>query len=79
MIAYPYTIRGANNILASEPINIGPNSTIYTTRAKLIIKSHFISGPNLTIITGDHHYIVGKFLDEIKDADKISQKMIKMC
>ncbi|EOA59136.1 hypothetical protein HMPREF1214_01637 [Bacteroides sp. HPS0048] len=42
MIAYPYTIRGANNILASEPINIGPNSTIYTTRAKLIIKSHFI-------------------------------------
>ena len=24
MIAYPYTIRGANNILASEPINIGP-------------------------------------------------------
>lgn len=79
MIAYPYTIRGANNILASEPINIGPNSTIYTTRAKPIIKSHFISGPNLTIITGDHHYIVGKFLDEIKDADKISQKMIKMC
>ena len=79
MIAYPYTIRGANNILASEPINIGPNSTIYTTRAKLIIKSHFISGPNLTIITGDHHYIVGKLLDEIKDADKISQKMIKMC
>ena len=79
MIAYPYTIRGANNILASEPINIGPNSTIYTTRAKLIIKSHFISGPNLTIITGDHHDIVGKFLDEIKDADKISQKMIKMC
>lgn len=69
MIAYPYTIRGANNILASEPINIGPNSTIYTTRAKLIIKSHFISGPNLTIITGDHHYIVGKFLDEIKDAE----------
>lgn len=73
IIAYPYIISGTQNIKADEPISIGPNCTIYTTRAKLIIKSHFILGPNLTIITGDHHYVVGKFLDQIKDSDKIRE------
>lgn len=72
-IACPYNIRGVWNIIAEEPINIGPNSTIYTTGAKLLIKKHFISGPNLTIITGDHHYCVGKFVDEISDDDKIPE------
>lgn len=70
-VGYPYNVCGAENIIAEEPMSIGPNSTIYTTRAKLIIKSHFISGPNLTIITGDHHYVVGKFIDEVKDKDKL--------
>lgn len=72
-IAYPYVVSGAENIIAGEPISIGPNCIIYTTRAKLIIKSHFVSGPNLTIITGDHHYVVGKYLDDIKDSDKIPE------
>lgn len=71
-ISYPYTICGINNIKTEESINIGPNSTIYTTGAKLIIKKHFIAGPNLTIITGDHHYIVGKFIDDVKCTEKIS-------
>lgn len=66
-------VSGAENIIAGEPISIGPNCIIYTTRAKLIIKSHFVSGPNLTIITGDHHYVVGKYLDDIKDSDKIPE------
>ncbi|GAA6468080.1 acyltransferase [Bacteroides thetaiotaomicron] len=70
--AYPYIISGAHNIIAEEPISIGPNSIIYTTRAKLIIKSHFVSGPNLTIIMGNH-YMVGKFLDSIRDTDNIPE------
>lgn len=37
----------------------------------MIIKKHFVAGPNLTIITGDHHYMVGRFLDTIHDEDKI--------
>lgn len=66
-------VSGTENIIAGESISIGPNCIIYTTRAKLIIKSHFVSGPNLTIITGDHHYVVGKYLDDIKDSDKIPE------
>jgi len=72
-IGYPYNIKGVENIVAEEPISIGPNSTIYSTRAKVIIKSHFLSGPNLTIITGDHRYFVGHFMDEIKDDDKLPE------
>lgn len=71
VIGAPFQIAGIHNIVAEEPISIGVNSTIYTTRAKLIIKKHFVSGPNLTIITGDHHYMVGRFLDTIHDEDKI--------
>lgn len=71
VIGAPFQIAGIQNIEAEEPISIGVNSTIYTTRAKLIIKKHFVAGPNLTIITGDHHYMVGRFLDTIHDEDKI--------
>lgn len=41
--------------------------------AKLKIKKHFVSGPGLTIITGDHHYIVGRYLDELRECDKIPE------
>ena len=53
-----------------EPVNIGPGATIYTTGAKLIIKKHVISGPNLSIITGDHKYIVGRWLDSVTGEEK---------
>lgn len=64
-------VSGISNIEITPPVNIGPNAVIYSTRAKLIIKEHFISGPNLTIITGDHHYKVGAFMDSLTDKDKI--------
>lgn len=70
VIQPPFRILGKDNILAELPFNIGSGSTIFTTRAKLIIKKHFISGPNLTIITGDHMPIIGRFLDTITDEDK---------
>lgn len=69
-IQYPYHILGVENIIASENVSIGTGATIYTTRAKLIIKQHFVSGPNLTVITGDHMPMVGRFLDTILDVDK---------
>lgn len=72
-IAFPAQIAGVDNIVAEAPINIGVNSTLYTTNAKLIIKKHFISGPNLTIITGDHHYVIGKYLDSVKEEEKIPE------
>ena len=69
-IAYPYIIEGVHNIIMDEPVSIGPGSTIYTTGAKLIIKKHVITGPNLTIITGDHKYIAGRWLDSVRANEK---------
>ena len=69
-ILYPFNIAGVKNIKMEENVSIGANSTIFTTRAKLIIKQHFVSGPGLTIITGDHMPILGKFLDTVSDIDK---------
>ena len=54
----------------AENVSIGPGATIYTTGAKLIIKQHVISGPNLTIITGDHKYIAGRWLDSVSAEEK---------
>lgn len=73
VVASPFCIAGIKNMVVDEPISIGPNSVIYTTLAKVYIKGHFVSGPNLTIISGDHHYVVGRFLDTISDSEKIPE------
>ena len=70
LIQYPFTISGHKNIICGDCVNIGVNSVILTTRAKLRIEGHFVSGPNLTIITGDHMPIVGKYIDEVSDYEK---------
>lgn len=69
-IQYPYLIYGMNNLHLSSSVNIGKGSTIMCTRAPVIIKSHFVSGPNLTIITGDHMPLLGRFLDSVSNEDK---------
>lgn len=76
-VGYPFKIRGAQNIFLEDHVNIGSGSTIYSTRAKLYIKSHVITGPNLTIITGDHKYEVGSFIDStIKDESNYDQDVV---
>lgn len=72
VIAYPYMLSGIENIEMEEPVSIGPGATIYTTAAKLKIKKHVITGPNLTIITGDHQYIPGRWIDSIEEHEKDS-------
>ena len=69
-VYYPYHIQGIQNIIAEDNISIGIGSTIYTTKAKVYIRNHFVSGPNLTIISGDHMPIVGRFIDTINECDK---------
>lgn len=76
-IAWPYVIRGVENFVFSDNVSIGPGATIYSTAAKLIIKEHVIIGPNLTIITGDHMPIVGRYIDTVTAGEK-SQNTIKM-
>lgn len=69
-ILYPYTIAGLENIVMGDHVTVGVGSTLFTTGAKLVFKGHFISGPHLTVITGDHMSLVGKFIDEVTAEDK---------
>ena len=69
-ILYPYAIQGIENIKMGDNVTVGIGSTIFTTGAKLIFKGHFISGPHLTIITGDHMSVPGKFFDMVTSEDK---------
>jgi len=77
-ISYPFHILGAENLLLGDDVSIGPNCTIYCTRANCIFGNHTFTGPNLTIITGDHAYwpktvmkhCYKKLLDDISAYDK---------
>lgn len=70
VIQYPYHITCPDNIIADDYVNIGVGSTIMNSRAKLRIKQHFVSGPGLTVVTGDHMPVIGRFLDTVSNEDK---------
>ena len=70
IIQYPYYIYGEGNIKCGESVNIGIGSVIMSTRAKFIIKGHFVSGPGLTVVTGGHMPVIGKYFDTVTDTDK---------
>ena len=70
VIQYPYHISGIDNLFFGESVNIGKGSVIMCTRSKVIIEGHFVSGPNLTIVAGNHMSAIGRYLDEINEAEK---------
>ena len=73
-IESPHNIAGHNNITFGNSTYIGPNAVIYSTGAQLHVGSHFVSGPGLTIITGDHRIdFVGKYIDEVRGSDKLPE------
>ena len=69
-----FTVVGAHNISLGESVYIGPNATLMAAEAPLEIKGHFMSGPGLTIITGDHRIdIRGKYMDEVTAEEKLPE------
>lgn len=62
---------GCTNIFIKNDVSIGPNCTLYSTRAKIFIGDHIMFGPNCTIITGNHRTdIVGKYMFDVTDNEK---------
>ena len=69
-----FTVVGAHNISLGESVYIGPNATLMAADAPLEIKGHFMSGPGLTIITGDHRIdIREKYMDEVTVEEKLPE------
>ena len=54
------------NVFVYSNVGIGPNARISTPNAKVIIKGNCAIAENLTIHTGNHARIIGKFLSRIK-------------
>ncbi len=69
-----FSVVGAQNISFGDSVYIGPNATLMAADAPLEIKGHFMSGPGLTIITGDHRIdIRDKYMDEVTVAEKLPE------
>lgn len=69
-----FTVVGARNISLGDSVYIGPNATLMAADAPIEIKGHFMSGPGLTIITGDHRIdIRDKYMDEVTVAEKLPE------
>ncbi len=65
---------GANNVYFGNDVSIGENSLFMSTRAKVIVGDHVMTGPNVTIITGSHRTdLIGRFLKSVKDAEKLPE------
>lgn len=65
------SIQGAKNLYVSDYVSIGPGAVVLCTRAKIIIGSHVMFGPNVTVITGGHRTdIKGRYMDEISNDEK---------
>lgn len=72
-LGYPFLIKGAQNIYLSDYTNISPNSTILTTRAKFIVKEYSGAAEGLTVITGSHMMIPGRFFKTVTDIEKTKE------
>ena len=58
------------NVYIYNNVGIGPYALFSTPNAKIIIKGNCVIAEHLTIHTGNHARIVGKFVSEITDANK---------
>lgn len=64
-------ISGAGNIYMGHDVYLGPGTTLLTTRAKIRIGDYVMSGPNLTVVTGDHRTdILDRPMMELTDEEK---------
>lgn len=67
-------IAGIRNLSIGNDVSIGPNVTIYCTKAPIRINDHVIFGPNVTMITGDHRIdIHDKPMSLITEDEKLEE------
>ena len=60
----------ASNVLIGDNVSIGACAYISTTKAKLIIKGNCAIAEHLTVHTGNHARIVGKFVTDVTNVLK---------
>ena len=66
----PLRIGNPSNVFLYEHTNLASGSFISATNAKFIVKANCAIAENLTVHTGNHAYIVGKFITGITENNK---------
>lgn len=59
-----------NNIYINDNVGIGPYAYFSTPNAKIIFMGNTVAAEHLTIHTGNHARVVGRYVSEITDKDK---------
>lgn len=64
------TLSDRDNLIMMEGADLEPGALILNINAKFIMGKYSGAGPNLTVITGNHMSVVGKYLMQVTDEDK---------
>lgn len=70
VILTPPLLSTKRNCFIYENVSIGPFSILSTPNAKIIIKSHCSIAHHLSIHTGNHARVIGRFITDITERDK---------
>lgn len=70
VIITPSLMGHVNNIYIGDNVGIGPYAHLSTSKAKIIFMGNAVVAEHLTIHTGNHARIVGRYVSEITDGDK---------
>lgn len=70
IITPPLNINGYKNVSIGECVGIGPRANISAVNAKFICKGHCAIAEGLTVHTGNHARVIGKFVTDITEATK---------
>ena len=64
------TVSKRDNLVMMEGADLEPGALILNVHAKFIMGRFSGAGPNLTVITGNHMSVIGKYLMQVTDEDK---------
>lgn len=70
IITPPYHFDNSKNIILGPKIGIGPNAHISATNASFICKGNTAIAEGLTVHTGNHARVIGKYITDITEANK---------
>lgn len=69
ILSFPFSGH-TKNIYMYENVGIGPYAHLSTPNAKIVFKGDTVVAEHLTIHTGNHARIVGRYVSDITDNDK---------
>lgn len=70
VILTPPLLGNLKNVYVYDNVGVGPHALFSTPNAKIIIKGNCAIAEHLTIHTGNHARILGKFVTDIKESNK---------